>query len=65
MSIQPIDRKRRPIEDKILKLLVYGGQQMHGAQIIIEDIRQALKDFARQQRAKGRNLHEIIAFVGE
>ena len=49
MSRQPIDRKRGPVEDKISKLLVCGGQQMHGAQIKIAEIRRSLKDFVRQQ----------------
>ena len=40
MGIQPIDQKRGPIEDKILKLLVNGDQQMHEAQVKIEKIRQ-------------------------
>ena len=32
---QPIERKRGPTDDKILKLLVYGGQQMPETQIKI------------------------------
>ena len=40
MGIQPIDQKRGPIEDKILKLLVNGDQQMHETQVKIEKIRQ-------------------------
>ena len=33
MRRKPIAREGGPIEDRILKLLIYGGQQMHDAQI--------------------------------
>ena len=49
MRRKPIDRKRGPIAGGILKLLVDGNRQTHGAQIKIEEIRQSLKDFARQR----------------
>ena len=43
---QPIDHKRGPTEDKILKLLAYGDHQMPATKIKIGDIRQSLNDFA-------------------
>ena len=48
---KPIDRKRGPIEDKILKLLVYGGQKMRENQVIVGEIRQDLEGFVGRQKA--------------
>ena len=39
---QPIDHKRGPIEDKILKLLVYGDQQLPETQNGNRGIRKSL-----------------------
>ena len=49
---QPIDRKRGPIENKILKLLGHGDQQMPGGPSSIGDIRKALWGFALRQKAE-------------
>ena len=35
---------------ELLKLIVYGGHQMPGAQIKIGGVMHELKDFARQQK---------------
>ena len=52
MGRQPIYRKLGHIEGGISKLLVYGYQQMHEAQIKIGGIRQSLKDFERHQKGR-------------
>ena len=52
-SRKPIGNKRGPVDDEIFKLLVYAGQQMHGAQIKIEIIRKALNDFVIQKKEGG------------
>ena len=64
MRGQPIDQKVGPFDDKILKLLGYGGRQMPQTQIRIGGIRQGLNDFARQ-RKEGVNSRERIAFGRE
>ena len=46
----PIDRKPGPIEDKILKLLVFWDQQIPGTQVRIGEIRESLKEFAHRQK---------------
>ena len=59
MSRRPIDRKRGPIVGEIWRLLIYGDQQMHGAEIKIVEIRQHLKDFERRKK-EGRNWRDVI-----
>ena len=53
MSRQPSIAKRGPIESKILKLLVYGGQQMPDAPFKIDLIRKALKGSTIQRKRGG------------
>ena len=48
-SRRPIDRKRGPIDGRILILLAYGDLLMPETQIKLEAVRQELKDFVRQQ----------------
>ena len=55
---QPIDPKRGPIEDAILKLLVYGDQQVPGTQIKIGVIRRSLRDFVRRQKEGVKFAHK-------
>ena len=50
MSRQPIDCKRGTVDDRILKSLGYGRQQMQAAKIKTEAVRQSLKYFTRQQK---------------
>ena len=46
----PVAPKRGPIEDKILKLLVYGDQQIPENQIRIGEIRKSLTEFAHRRK---------------
>ena len=48
MIRQPIARTVAHIEDRILKLLSYGGQQLHVAQIKLARIRGELQEFVRK-----------------
>ena len=50
MARQPIGHRRGPIEGKILKLLVYGDQQIPENQIRIGEIRKSLTEFAHRRK---------------
>ena len=54
MRRQPIDRKRRPIEGGILKLLVRRNQQISETQFKIGKIRQSVQDIARRREEEKR-----------
>ena len=59
ISRQPIDHKRGPIEDTILKLLVYGGQQMPEIQMGISKIRKSMGEFAHRKKEGGIGAEEL------
>ena len=63
MIRRPIDHRRGPTEDRISKLSVYGGQQMHGAKIKIGEVRQALNYCVRKQR-EGRKFSQGNYLMG-
>ena len=59
MGRQPIAHNGGPIGDWILKLLIYGAQQMHDAGIKIERIGEAFCEFVRKQK-EGRGARRKI-----
>ena len=61
MSRQPIDHKRAPVEEVILKLLVYGDQQMPATQVGIGKTRPSLKDFVKRQKGGINSRRRIIS----